>query len=67
EVAHLILKRVYNYNSEKVPANFGKLISSKNIEPHLKIVRQQRLSWKDNNMQIVQFVMELQREAGLNK
>lgn len=67
EVANLIMNRIYNYKSEKVPAKFGKLISPKNIEAHLKVVREQRLNWKDNNLQIVQFVMELQKETEQKK
>jgi len=67
EVANLIMQRIYNYKPEKVPANFGKLISPKNIEPHLKIIREQRLNWKHNNMQIVQFVMEVKKETDLKK
>jgi hypothetical protein len=61
------MNRIYNYKSEEVPANFGKMISPKNIEPHLKLVREQRLNWKDNNLPIVQFVMELQKETSLVK
>lgn len=67
EVANLIMNRIYNYNQEKVPTNFGKIISQSNIEPHLKIVREQRLNWKDTNLQIVQFVMELQKETEQKK
>ncbi|MFB2936418.1 hypothetical protein ACE1B6_14300 [Aerosakkonemataceae cyanobacterium BLCC-F154] len=67
QVADLIMQRIYNYQPEKVPANFGKLISPKNIEPHLKVVREQRLNWKDDNLQIVQFVMEMQKENAQKK
>lgn len=67
EVGNLIMERIYNYQTEKVPQNFGKLISPNNIEPHLKIVREQRLNWKDNNRQIVQFVIELKKETDLVK
>ncbi|MFB2836813.1 hypothetical protein [Floridanema evergladense] len=67
EVANLIMQRIYNYQAEKVPPNFGKLISKSNIEPHLKVIRQQRLSWKRNNMEMVQFVMELKKETDLGK
>ncbi|MFB2892632.1 hypothetical protein ACE1CI_06775 [Aerosakkonemataceae cyanobacterium BLCC-F50] len=67
EVANLIMNRIYNYKLEEVPANFGKMISPNNIEPHLKLVREQRLNWKDNNLPIVQFVMELQKETNLVK
>jgi len=67
EVANLIMNRIYNYQTEKVPANFGKIISQTNIEPHLKIIREQRLNWKDNNLQIVQFVMELKQEVSQSK
>ncbi|MGA9378115.1 MAG: hypothetical protein WBV73_05035 [Phormidium sp.] len=67
EVANLIMNRIYNDKSAQVPADFGKVISPTNIEPHLKVVREQRLKWKDNNKQIVQFVMELQKETNLVK
>lgn len=67
QVANLIMNRIYNYESENVPGNFGKMISPKNIEPHLKVVREQRLNWKDDNLQIVQFVIELQKETTQKK
>lgn len=67
EVGNLIMRRIYNYQTEKVPPNFGKLISPNNIEPHLKIIREQRLNWKDNNLPIVQFVMEVKKETDLVK
>ncbi|MCL1464463.1 hypothetical protein [Argonema galeatum] len=59
EVGDLVLNRIFNYNEESVPADFGVLLTPENIESHLAKIRDDREIWAKNNPDVVQFVLNL--------
>ncbi|MGK7920702.1 MAG: hypothetical protein AB4080_11925 [Trichodesmium sp.] len=72
KVGDLVLNRILSYKEEEVPAGFGILINSENVESHLAKIRQDREVWAKNNPDEVQFVKEIkqnyhQRKAGRKK
>jgi len=62
EVGDLIINRLFNYQDEIVPKDFGVLITESNIESHLEKIRSQREIWANNNPDVVQLVEKLNPE-----
>lgn len=62
EIGDLVLNRVLSYQREKVPADFGILLTEKNIESHLAKIRADREAWAKNNSQEVKLVQDIKRE-----
>ncbi len=60
EVGNLVLNRLFNYEVEKVPEDFGVLVTSQNIESHLAKIRSQQAIWEENNPEEVEMVKEIQ-------
>ena len=59
DVGDLILNRIFHYHEETVPADFGVLLTSANIESHLEKIRADREVWAKNHLDVVQFVEDL--------
>ncbi|NEQ87322.1 MAG: hypothetical protein F6K26_47080, partial [Moorea sp. SIO2I5] len=59
EVGDLILNRLFSYQSQTVPEDFGVLITPENVESHLGKIRNERESWAENNPDLVQLVEDL--------
>jgi len=63
QIGDLILSRLYNYHKERVPSNFGFLITPTNIESHLAKIRAERQGWLKTNQATVQFVQEIKKQT----
>ncbi len=62
EVGKLLLNRIFQTNEEKVPRDFGVLITPENIESHIQKIQQDRAVWAENNPEMVEFVEKLKPE-----
>jgi hypothetical protein len=62
EIGDLVLNRMFDYQAEKVPADFGILVTSDNVESHLATLRSQRELWAAKNSDVVQLVQDWSRE-----
>lgn len=65
KIADLILNRLYNYQKERVPRNFGPLITPANIESHLNKIRAERQAWLKTNPAAVKFVQDIKKQTNL--
>ncbi|MGL5805707.1 MAG: hypothetical protein ACRC2R_15315 [Xenococcaceae cyanobacterium] len=61
-IGNLILDRVLAYQSEKVPLDFGVLITSENIESHLQKINSDRQSWAKNHTDEVKLVETIKQK-----
>lgn len=59
EVGNLVLNRIFHYQEETVPTDFGVLLTPANIEACLKKIRDQRGLWAKDNTDVVQLVEDL--------
>ena len=59
EVGDLIINRLQKHQQEKVPNDFGILLTSDNVEFHLKKVRADREAWAVKNPEEVNLVKAL--------
>ncbi len=62
EVGDLVINRLFDYQNEIVPKDFGVLITESNIESHLQKIRDQQEFWGNNNPDVVQLVEKLKPE-----
>lgn len=62
EIGDFVLNRLFDYQPERVPADFGVLIKPDNIESYLAQIRTQRETWADQNPDIVQLVQGWSQE-----
>lgn len=62
EVGDLILDCLFNYETQKVPDDFGTLVTSQNIESHLKKIRDEQSVWISNNPSEVKLVASVMRK-----
>ncbi|MGD1701959.1 hypothetical protein [Dapis sp. BLCC M229] len=62
EVGDLVMNRLFDYQNEIVPKDFGVLITESNIESHLQKIRDRQEIWGNNNPDIVQLVEKLKPE-----
>jgi hypothetical protein len=65
QIADLILNRLYNYHKERVPPNFGPLITPANIESHLNKIRAERQAWLKTKPAAVKFVQDIKKQTNL--
>ncbi len=63
KIGNLVLNRLFNYEIENVPDDFGVLITPQNIESHLAKIRSQQTIWRKNNPEEVEMVKNLQKEV----
>ena len=61
KTGNLILNRILTYDSEKVPEDFGILITEKNIESHLDNNRRARKQWRNNAAEEVRLVKQIKK------
>ena len=59
KIGDLVLNRIFQYNQEIVPEDFGVLLTPETIENHLKQIREDRKIWANNNPDVVQFVKNI--------
>jgi hypothetical protein len=62
-VGNLVLNRLYNYQHESVPADFGIWITPQNVETHIKQIRTDREHWASQNSDVVQMVQDIERRV----
>jgi len=55
-VGNLILNRVLGYQEDRVPPDFGTLITPVNIESHLQKIQADWENWSNNNPDMVKLV-----------
>jgi hypothetical protein len=58
-VGDLVINRLFSYQEEKVPSDFGTLITPANVEAHLTKIRADREVWAEKNLHIVNLVQDL--------
>lgn len=58
-VGDLVINCLFSYQEEKVPADFGTLITPANVEAHLTKIRADREVWAEKNLHIVNLVQDL--------
>lgn len=63
-IGDLIINRMFGYREAQVPADFGRWITARNLEDHLREVNQNRAAWVAENPEVVALVRRLQRPAG---
>ena len=56
EVGDLVLDRLFNTPENKVPSDFGILVTNNKIESHLANIRTERELWVKNHPEIVDFI-----------
>ncbi|VEP11260.1 conserved hypothetical protein [Hyella patelloides LEGE 07179] len=59
DTGNLVLNRILNYELEKVPQDFGVLITSENIESHLINNRLKKEQWRNNRDREVKLVEQV--------
>lgn len=62
-IADLILNRMFQYQLETVPSDFGVLLTPETIEPHLAAVRADQIVWQKNHPKMIKFVQDLYAKA----
>jgi hypothetical protein len=63
KILDLILNRLFHYQEEKVPDDFGIFITPTNIESHLGKIRAAQELWAKNNPKMIKIVEELKRKV----
>ncbi len=61
-IGNLILNRIFQTNQEKVPSDFGILITPENVESHIQRIQQDRAVWAEKHPEEVKFVQKLKPE-----
>lgn len=61
-IGDLVLHRIYNYQTNLIPEDFGVLITKDNIEEHLTNIRQKREVWAKNNPNEVKLVQDIHKK-----
>jgi hypothetical protein len=56
EIGDLVLNRIFQYNPEIVPEDFGVLLTPETVENHLQQIREDREIWAENNPDVIRFV-----------
>ncbi|MBO0349489.1 hypothetical protein J0895_10285 [Phormidium pseudopriestleyi FRX01] len=56
EIGDLVLNRIWQYNEDIVPKDFGVLLTPETVENHLKQIRENRKIWANNHPDVVEFV-----------
>ncbi|MBP0014260.1 MAG: hypothetical protein J7545_17570 [Roseofilum sp. SBFL] len=59
EVGNLVLNRIFRYELDKVPDDFGVLVTSETIESHLEQVRRDREAWAKKHQELIDIVEEM--------
>ena len=67
KVGNLVLNQLLSYQEEKVPDDFGVLITPDNIESHLAKIRANREIWAKNNPDAVKLVQEVKQKYDVKR
>lgn len=63
KVGDWLIRRMLNYNADSIPSDFGVLVTSENIEEHLKKTYDDCLTWQTQNPEIVKWVDDIKVSA----
>ncbi|MDJ1184820.1 hypothetical protein [Roseofilum casamattae] len=66
EVGNLVLNRIFDYQLDKVPDDFGVRVTSESIDAHLEEIRGDREAWANTHPKLIQTVEELMQARGNN-
>ena len=58
-IGNLILDRIFDYQSESIPQDFGILLTADNIEKHLSQIKRDRLLWVESHPDEVKLVRDI--------
>lgn len=61
-VGNLVLNRILGYQEDKVPADFGVLLTPENVESHLAKIRADREEWVKKHPDELELVQRLKKE-----
>ena len=67
EIGNLILQRILNKQNKNIPADFGVLLNSENIEEHLAKIESDRKTWLRNNPEEAEMVRDFYLEVNKSK
>ena len=59
EVGNLVLNRIFNYQLDRVPDDFGVLVTPETIESHLQQLRVDREVWASDRQKLIQTIADL--------
>jgi hypothetical protein len=62
-IGNLILDRVFNYQADNVPQDFGILLTSENVEKNLSKINSDRITWTKNNPDEVNLVNKIMAQV----
>ena len=62
-IGDLIINRIFSYQQEQVPKDFGILLTPQNIELHLAEIRSQQKVWRKENPEEVEMVKEIKESV----
>lgn len=66
KIGHLVLNRLFSYEDEKVPQDFGVFITPDNVESHLAKIRNDREMWADKNPNEVKLLQQVKHQYDVN-
>jgi hypothetical protein len=66
-VGNLVLNRILGYQEDKVPKDFGVLITPQNVESHLAKIRADREEWVKKHPDELELVQDLEKKFVENK
>ena len=66
-IGNLILDRIFDYQSESIPKDFGILLTADNIEKHLAKIRRERLLWAKNHPDEAKLVRDIKAKVDRQK
>ncbi|MGK7937639.1 MAG: hypothetical protein AB4206_17880 [Xenococcaceae cyanobacterium] len=64
QAGDLVLNRILSFQTEKIPEDFGILVTSDNIESHLEQIRLAKEVWRKEHPEEVNLVKKI--KAGIN-
>jgi hypothetical protein len=67
EIGDLILNRIFNYHQDRVPSDFGILLTPENLESHLEKIRDDREKWAKHGQKEIEFVKSIQLKIKSNQ
>ena len=62
QIGNLVIDRLLGVGNDKIPNDFGTLLTPENVELHLNKIRGDREAWAKQNLKQVQFVQDIKRE-----
>lgn len=60
-MGNLILNRIFDFQQETVPRDFGVIITPDNIESHLAQINTDHAAWVKNHPQLVKLAQDLEK------